>query len=170
MPGDYYFPIGIKKERKRTKCREEYTRGGSWGWDSPTRTLRHYSGISGNFPVAYTTTNWKRGVTEPLFISSSSPRLSLHLVSFCLFISPIHLHPILLNLSPSLFLYLSLFPALTTYDSRQATALSHPLTHRVLIPSYHPRRERPRLALSNMNVCVHVYAHVGARRHICVCI
>lgn len=80
------------------------------------------------------------------------------------FLSP-HLSP------PSICLYFSLFlfPALTTYDSRQATALSHPPTHRVLIPSYHPAVRDPSLLSPALRTCARtVYVHIGARHRVCV--
>lgn len=135
---DYYFPIEIKKRRKGTKCREEYTRGRSWGMgDSPIRTLRHYSGISGNFPAAYIyqrRTGDGGGLSNhclfPLvvldFLSTTllSVSSSLPLPSICILSFP--------YLSPFPFLYfpLILFPALTT--SRLSSS------HRIIPPSHTP--------------------------------
>lgn len=119
-------------------------------------------GISANFPVAYTTTSKGRGrVTEPLFISSSSPRLFLHL----LFVSSSHPHPSASYPSPSFSVSLSLSFSLSgSYYLRLSSS------HRIIPPSHTPgidsvippRRERPRLALPGVSVWAHVYVHVGA--------
>jgi len=89
---DYYFPIETKKSGKEQNAGKNI-RVRSWKMrDSPTRTLRHYSGISGNFPAAYITTAAGGGgllnhclfplvvldflSTSLLSVSSSHPRSS----------------------------------------------------------------------------------------------